>query len=392
MTIAYLSNEFMLHFSYLGDELYKLTNGGFWFIEANEMPEGNRAKLPTTFNVYDKPYLIQAWRRPAEKERAIEIVKSVDVLLIGAGHIGLEYERIRLKTGKLTFEPTERQLKQGLINAFSKVSRGYAKLYLTTKHDNVYRLCSSAYLANDVYFLYPFLKDRCFKWGYFTNVPQIDIDEIIKKKSSNKHIKIICIGRFLNWKRLDLPIRMAYELKKLNYNFELNIIGEGELREQLIGLIQSLGLEDRVHLLGRVANEKVYVLLQEHDIFVLPSNKREGWGAVLNEAMSNGCACLASDLVGAAPFLIDDGRNGLLFRTGSVKDLTEKVCYLINNPSERASFQKNAYQTMVDIWNPQAAANNLFRLSQGLLRGTPAEIKDGPCSKAEPIKGKTFAR
>ena len=392
MTIAYLGNEFMLHFSFLCDELYKLTNGNFWFIEANEMNNGNRTKIPSTFDLYKKPYLIQAWRSLDDKAKAMNLVRTVDVMLIGAGYAGLEYGRVRLETGKLTFEPTERQLKRGIFNAFSKVTRGYARLYLTSNHNNVYRLCSSAFLANDVYFLYPFFKDKCYKWGYFTKVSELNIDEIVNKRRNNDHIKIMCIGRLINWKRIDLPIRMVAELKRLGYIIDLNIIGEGALKEELECLIHKLKVDEMVHMLGNVPNEKVYELLQEHDIFVLPSNKREGWGAVLNEAMSNGCACVASDLVGAAPFLIDNGRNGFLFRTGDVNDLTNKIKSLIDNIEMRESFQKQAYKTMIEIWNPSKAAENLVLLSKSILSGTPVAINEGPCSKAVPIKGKTFAK
>lgn len=93
MTIAYTTSVFTLHFSNLADELYKLTNGQFWFIEINPITEENIIKLPSGTNLYDKPYLIQAWRNENEKQNAIEIIKNVDVLLISGGDAVRKYEK-----------------------------------------------------------------------------------------------------------------------------------------------------------------------------------------------------------------------------------------------------------------------------------------------------------
>ena len=47
---------------------------------------------------------------------------------------------------------------------------------------------------------------------------------------------------------------------------------------------------------------------------------QEGWGAVLNEAMNSGCACIASHAIGSAGFLIEHGENGFVYRDGDMDD------------------------------------------------------------------------
>ena len=391
MDIAFVTNVINAHQSFLADEFWRLTDGHYTYIELREPPESLKYKNSTAFDVYSKPYLLQAWRSEENRSKAMEICKNVDVLISGGDACVLPYESERLKLGKLTFEPAERQLKRGLLNAFSPVALAYRKMYRTCGHDNLYKLCASAYMANDMYLLHPFFRGKCYKWGYFTQVPDLNIDEVISKRRKNRHIKILCVARLINWKRIDMPIRMASVLKRAGYDFELSIVGEGEMKPKLEQLTDKLKVTDCVHFLGLLRNEEVYELMREHDIFTFTSNKQEGWGAVLNEAMSNGCACVASDLIGATPFLIKDRINGYQFKTGDVTDLANKVKNLIDSQELREKIQRNSYQTMKDTWNPRVAAERFYALSEGILRDNAASFSFGPCSLAEPIKGKTFA-
>lgn len=391
MKIVFINPVLILHNSYLSDELYKLTNGKFWFIEACKIGIENKIKLPSNFNIYDKPYLLQAWKSEENKKQAYRLIKDADLVMVGGGYDVLLYESIRLKTGKLTFELTERQLKRGILNAFSKTALGYSHMYKTIGHNNVYRLCLSAYTANDMYLLHPFLKGKCYKFGYFTQAGNLNIDNIIKKREKEDHVKIFWSARLLKLKRPDLPVLLAKKLKDKGYDFEINMAGDGEQKSSIIKMIKHLNLENYVKLLGHIPNEQVLELMKEHDIFIFTSNKREGWGAVLNEAMSCGCCCIASDLIGATNYLIKDGANGIIFKTGNINDLTKKIISIIEDPIFREKIQRQAYRTMVEIWNPQVAAINLCRLAESLINKTPIIIEEGPCSLAEPIKGKTLA-
>ena len=53
--------------------------------------------------------------------------------------------------------------------------------------------------------------------------------------------------------------------------------------------------------------------MKKHHIYCLTSDKNEGWGAVLNEAMSSGCCPVSSIEAGATPYLVKDGVNGFSF-------------------------------------------------------------------------------
>lgn len=89
----------------------------------------------------------------------------------------------------------------------------------------------------------------------------------------------------------------------------LSIVGEGPDRDEIARLIEALGLEDRVHLLGR--QNDVAALLREHDLF-LSTSKVEGFGLAAAEAMAVGLPVVAPAIPGISE-VVTDGVSGLLF-------------------------------------------------------------------------------
>ena len=171
-------------------------------------------------------------------------------------------------------------------------------------------LCASAYAANDLnlIFAYP---NKKFKWGYFTKVKEIDIKQIIAQKPIER-IELLWTARFIHLKHPELAVKFAFELKKKGYKFHLNMIGAGEMFDFIKKLIKKMKLQDCIDILPGMPNSEVHKYMKKTNIFLFTSNRREGWGAVLNEAMSNGCAVVASHAIGAVPFLINHQKNGLI--------------------------------------------------------------------------------
>ena len=101
--------------------------------------------------------------------------------------------------------------------------------------------------------------------------------------------------------------------------------------------------------------------------------------------MSNGCAVVASDEIGSVPFLVEDGVNGLVFKSEDLDSLETKVMSLLDNADCRRTIAANAMRTMRTLWSPQNAADNLLRLIDDLQAGRDTSIAVGPCSKALPI-------
>ena len=162
--------------------------------------------------------------------------------------------------------------------------------------------------------------------------------------------------------------------------------GGGEELEDTKVLARKLGVEDVVSFCGNLPNQEILSEMRRHHIFLFTSDKNEGWGAVLNESMSNGCAVVASNRIGATPFLVKDGENGLIFQSENVDSLYEKMKSLLDDEELRKHLSVNAYKTMSEMWNPRNAAVRFLLLVENLQRGIDTPFGDGPCSKAYPCK------
>lgn len=320
------------------------------------------------------------------KDYIEKLILEADTVIFGSSPNNLI--EIRMKENKLSFLYSERFFKKGVWRRFlPRTHKAVDERVVRYKNNEMYVLCASAYLPYDLK-LMGFPTDKCFKWGYFPLTKKYDIDTLINNKSDGK-IQLLWVGRMIDWKHPDDAIKLAVKLKKSDIDFELNLIGDGVLMESLKSAVVNNGLSDCVHLLGSKSTEEVRRYMENASIFLVTSDRKEGWGAVLNEAMNSGCAVVASNAIGSAPYLIDDGKNGLMYLSKDTDDLYNKVKYLIENRAVSAELGKNAYTTLADIWNAKSAAERFKQLVQTLNTGDSVDLfNDGPCSKAPILKDK----
>ena len=376
MKVAFFTNFINHHQVHVADELYKALGSDYVFVATEEIPQSFKNNGYPDYS--DRPYLLKAYL-DKNRTKAIQLAEEVDVMIIGAAPE--MYVDRRLALNKLTLRYNERWFKDGYHHLISPRALWYYYNHHTKyrKH-NLYMLCASAFTANDVakVFAYP---NKCFKWGYFTRVDELDIDKCLLEKR-NDVVHIMWCARFIAWKHPEMVVKLARKLKDANYSAVIDMFGSGVELERTKQLATQLGVDDVVVFKGNVQNVEILEQMRKHDIYLFTSDKNEGWGAVLNEAMSNGCAVVASDKIGAVPFLVKNRVNGLVFRSESVGSLFENVKYLIDNKQERERMSRNAYDTMLNMWSPANAAQRLLQLMQGLLDGRVLEFEEGPCSKA----------
>lgn len=382
MKIVYFSNFLNHHQALVADELYRVTGGQYYFVETLPMYEWLQKGGYSDFS--SRPYVIQAWKDSLSKEKAKQLCIEADVALFACPQV-LPYEILRAKLKKLSFEVGERWLKKGIVNIFSPHLLKNMWYYHTVfKHAPFYKLCASAFCAKDQYILRSY-KDKCYKWGYFTKFDEsFDIELELNKKTSGA-VKLMWCSRFLSWKHPDLPVKMASILKSKGYTFSLDMFGSGVEFEKIKKLAKDLHINDIINFMGNLPNEEILKEMRKYSIFLFTSDKNEGWGAVANEAMSNGCALIASDAIGSVPFLVEDGENGCVFKSCDVNSLTEKVEFLLNNPNECKRLSLNGYNTIKKIWSPKNAANNFIQLVLDLQNGKDTTLMVGPCSKVIPL-------
>lgn len=391
MKLVFYSIILNNHQANLADEFWGLLGDNYRFVELVEPNEEN--SKGGTDDYASRPYLIKAWRSETEWQEAMRLASSAEVCVF-SGLQALPFEKERMKRGLLSFDMSERWLKRGWVNLFSPV---IFRMWLSYQMGGwrkkpLYKLCCSAFAAADQYKLGTF-NGRCYKWGYFTKVDKFDVEASSDVSTSNITPLMWC-SRYLMLKHPELPILMAHTLKMRGYHFVLDMFGSGEYEEQAKQLAGNLGVEDVVKFRGTMPNEQLMREMKEHDIFLFTSDRNEGWGAVANESMANGCVLVASDAIGSVPYLVKDGVNGLMFKSASTKtsfghpdqkaldDLTEKVAWLLDNKEKMKEIQRSAFLTMYNTWSPKRAAQNLLQLIDDLQNGRETSMKEGPCSKA----------
>ena len=362
------------------EEMVKLTNGDFRFV-ATKPIEQERLSLGYE-DMNKKPFVVRAYENEEQYELAKKLCAESDIVIYGSAPEA--FFKARKEMGLLTFRYSERILKKGLYQIFSPRAQKNIRNNHSKYKNNTYLLCASAFTAAD-YARFGAYKNNAYKWGYFPQVKKYDdIEEVIKAKNKNS---ILWAGRFIDWKHTEVAVKVADMLKKNGYDFTLNIIGTGELEKEIRTLINKKGLEKQVNMLGSMSPEKVREYMEKSEIFLFTSDRHEGWGAVLNESMNSGCAVVASHAIGSVPFLIDNGKNGMVYKSGKVKDLYVKTKYLLDNSEKRREIGKNAYLTLEQQWNPENAAKRFYKLALSLLEEKDANLfEEGVCSKAKILK------
>ena len=382
MKFVFVSNYLSVHQLPICGYLRKQQGKDFCFIATEEIKQERLSQGYSDLNS-KYPFVIRAYESDAQKQKAQQLTNEADVVVIGSAP--LDYVQPRLRAGRLTFLYSERLYKSG-YQAWKLPVRLWRFWKKYGRHKSLYLLCASAYTAGDFAKTGTFL-NKAYKWGYFPQTCSYsDIDGLIEKKKAGT---ILWAARFLDLKHPEYVIEVARRLKAENYDFQIQMLGSGKRWDDIQRMICHLGLQEQVRLVGAVPAEEVRGYMDAASVFLFTSDRNEGWGAVLNESMNSGCAVVASDAIGAVPFLMKDGENGLCYRSGDVDELYEKVKYLLDHPRACKAMGKAAYKTITELWCAETAAERLLQLSQSIIQGQkkPSLFECGPCSKAEIRKG-----
>lgn len=385
MRICFVSNYINHHQIPFCNAMCKETAGQFVFIQTEPMEE---ERVQMGWQEKERPdYVHCFYEEEAWCKR--EILES-DVVLFG-GCDDESYIQERLALGKMIIRISERLYKTGQWKAVSP--RGLLKKYKDhTRYRKapVYLLCAGGYVASDFRIVraYP---GKMFCWGYFPETKHYDIDKLIEQKGyvcgnsrnsvqpgpQDKVPYILWAARFIDWKHPERALEVARCLKEKGLAFHMDMIGGGTMEADVKALLHTYGLEDCVSLPGYRKPSEVRELMEQADIFLMTSDRQEGWGAVANEAMNSGCALVADHLPGASPYLIRQGYNGYVYEDGNQDMLNAIVEKLVVDDGQRKILGRRAYETIVTTWNAENAAKNLMKLIDNLVDDLSGEKPGG---------------
>jgi glycosyltransferase involved in cell wall biosynthesis len=211
-------------------------------------------------------------------------------------------------------------------------------------------------------------------WGYFVSpsCPQS------APRGRSGQLRILWVGRMLRWKRVDTLVHAASSLLRRGVAVHLDLFGLGPEEVHLRHLAGAwtqreyscAGNAGPAIVFHRpISMDDVRRRMRESDVYVLPSSGYEGWGTVLNEAMLEGCAVIATHDGGAAKTLIRDGVNGLLFRAGDTAGLVAALARLEVDEALRLRLATAGQQTLLAEWTPDVAADRLLVMAEALTAG-----------------------
>ncbi len=178
----------------------------------------------------------------------------------------------------------------------------------------------------------------------------LNTNEIIQKSkkrslsifNSNKKIKILNIGRFVDQKDQITLLRSLNYIKN-DINYEAVIVGKGILKASLKNYIIKNKLKDKVKLINFVENPYNYI--KQADLFILTS-KFEGLPNVLLEALVLKKFSISSNCRTGPKEILLNGKGGLLFKVGNSKELSKKIIYYSKNKNKCNKLLKNAINNL----------------------------------------------
>lgn len=367
MKILYVGPNVNHHQIPFAEELAKHVGEGNFLYAAKVTHEPERLNMG--FPVFTQPWIINI-----EKETALfeTWFREADVVLCDLREYhALMLERIRAE--KLTFYFCERWFKPKLGKwriLHPQMWRWIWEFKKLSASPKFYYMAQSIFSADDFKFL-GLCKDKIFNFGYFT---PSDVHPFTMRRMPENKINLLWCGRMLHWKRPDVLVEAYAQALAVHPNLHLTIVGHGEYWPKVEALIKKhLRPEDYTHAKSFSATE-MRELMNEADIYIMSSSGYEGWGAVVNESMTESCAFIGGDKVGAVSAMVEDGVNGLKFKDGDATDLASKIIYLADNKYVMESMKVAAHKTIAQSWNAQVAAERFLHIVSQVNEGRSYKV------------------
>lgn len=190
---------------------------------------------------------------------------------------------------------------------------------------------------------------------------------------------VLFAGKLVSKKR---PLDVVRALARLaRPDLHLLVAGDGELRDALRGEADALGVP--VHLAGFQNQSEIPAAYAAADVLALPSDARETWGLVVNEAMASGRPAIVSRAAGCSPDLVLDGRTGFTHAPGDIEGLAAAIRILADDRQRAAPMGVAAAEHVRQYSVERAAAGVLAgcdaapgRAGKGRRSGAPAASRD----------------
>ncbi len=204
----------------------------------------------------------------------------------------------------------------------------------------------------------------------------LDLTKFVFKKralGADKVVRLVSVARLVEKKGLEYAIRAVAQVCKTHKDLTLSykIAGEGPYRPVLENLIQELGMQDTIHLLGWQDQPEVADLLADAHIFLFPSitakdGNKESQALALQEAQAVGLPVVTTIHNGLPEGMLDN-KSGFLVPEKDVQGFVEKIEYLVTHPESWAVMGTVGRQFIEDKYEVSMINQKLIDIYHELL-------------------------
>lgn len=296
---------------------------------------------------------------------AREWIETADVMLTGFRDFEL-FER-RKANGLTTFYMSERWFKPigvkccrrrmcfpGCGRLLNGRYRQMARRFVTgAKRDRRFRyLAMGVHAQNDILKI-GFPPDQIIPWAYYVTPSESPI----RLTCDGGALRVIWLGRMLDWKHPDVVIKAARQLQTAGVDTTFTMVGDGPLKRPLMEKAEGLP----VSFMPPQPINKIREMLRAHDVYVLASDSGEGWGAALNEALEEGVYALGTYEAGSSATIL---REEDLFHAGDWRRLAQLLVRCVQE--KQAGTLKGQG---IGEWSAEKAAERLMTLIDDVQNG-----------------------
>lgn len=165
------------------------------------------------------------------------------------------------------------------------------------------------------------------------------------------------VGRIVEEKGLKTLLLALEQIQ--SFPWRLILVGVGPYESEFNAIVQQLGLENRITLLGYIPHQETPRYLSAFDLLVIPSESRPHWkeqfGRVIIEALACGTPVVGSDS-GEIPNLINDTQGGFIFPEGQAKALAKQLSNIVLDAGRRSKLAAMGQQKVLERYTSKSVA------------------------------------
>lgn len=205
--------------------------------------------------------------------------------------------------------------------------------------------------------LFNIVENRCIV--IYNLIDYREISRLANVQMIDKRKFTICmVGRLNKQKRYDRALKVACQLKLDGYDFELWILGVGELEDILKERVIEYGLEKNVIFLGFVKNP--YKYMRVADVY-LSTSEAEGYPLVICEALSLGLPVVATDITGTREILGGMDSSFGLIVSEELDDIYHGLKLMMDSSMIREKYHKKALERRI-VFRVSEVMNKIYSL------------------------------